>query len=322
MHNVGIIGLGHVATHQIAAIASSPDFRLRAGCDPDTSRHSVLGGAATAYTDANRLLEHPDLDVVVVASPNRLHVSHGAQVMAAGKWLFIEKPLAETREEFEKFERYRQEYGGRCTLALHAAFGVELEWYCKMHTTEGVDASTICSFEAEFFDPYIENGRVQSRAASLGGSWIDSGINALSVICRLIGPGNLVVRGSQMERVNELACTEVQGSVEFEILRPNASGTGRILTSWTAGRDQKRTTIFLDNGDSEIVLDHSAQRVVLKKDGQDQVLFQCENDLPRLTNHYVGAFNDLAAQMNAGEDNFGYGRKLHEFLYQAEKLAR
>jgi len=316
MFNVGIIGLGHVATHQIAAIGRSGDFQLIAGCDPDRSRLALLDESVSAYTDAEEMLQRSDLDVVVVASPNRLHVSHGLQVMAAGKWLFMEKPLAESQQEFDLFDRKRKEYAGHCTLALHAAFGVEVEWFFANYYE--ADAAKLTSFAAEFYDPYFTDGRVEKRAMSLGGSWMDSGINALSVICRLISPDDLVICDSRMTRVEGSECSEVSGVVEFQFPGSRVRGDGAIQTSWTTGRNKKLTTLGFGDVDRKIILDHSAQEVILREQQHDQLLFSCDNGLPRLTNHYVGAFKGLAVQMNAGKDNFSYCRNLHRLLYQAE----
>ena len=321
MFNVGIIGLGHVASHQIAAIETSGDFQLVAGCDPDLSRHSLLDRSVDAYADSKDLLKRSDLDVVVVASPNRMHVSHGTQVMAAGKWLFMEKPLAETQEEFDSFDRKLQEYDSHCTLALHAAFGQEIEWYCDEQNNQESDGSHIHSFAAEFYDPYFGDGEIKQRATSLGGAWMDSGINALSVIGRVMSLDDLVICDSRMTRTDQSDCLEVQGTVDFEFSRPRGPGTGVVETSWTTGRDKKRTTLGFDGSGKKIILDHSAQQVILREQEQDQLLFSCVNGLPRLTNHYMGAFRDLAAQMNAGEDNFSYCQKLHRLLYQAENWA-
>jgi D-galactose 1-dehydrogenase len=321
MFNVGIIGLGHVAVHQMAAIEDSSDFRLIAGCDPDQSRLSLLDHSVNAYTDTEEMLKRSDLDVIVVASPNRLHVTHGLQVMAAGRWLFMEKPLAETQEEFDLFARKRREYAGNCTLALHAAFGVELEWFCRERKRQKADVDELTSFVAELYDPYFNNDQVQQRATSLGGSWMDSGINALSIICRLISPHDLVVCDSRMTRVEDSDCLEVQGTVDIRFSQPRVRGTGVIEVNWTTGRDKKQTTLGYNNGSKTIILDHSGQQVILREQGQDQLLFSCDNGLPRLTNHYVGAFRDLALQMKAGTDNFSYCQKLHRLLFQAENLS-
>jgi len=321
MFNVGIIGLGHVASHQISAIKRSREFHLTAGCDLDRSRFSLLDHSVDKYTDSEEMLQRSDLDVVVVASPNRLHVTHGLQVMAAGKWLFMEKPLAETQQEFDLFARKRQEYAGHCTLALHAAFGLDVEWFCCEQNYPRADAGDLNSIVAEFDDPYFDDGQLQQQATSLGGAWIDSGINALSVICRLISPDDLVICDSRMMRIEESGCLEVEGVVDLEWSRSRNRGTGRIKTSWTTGRNKKRTTLEFNGGTKRIILDHSMQQVLLREQEQDQVLFSYDGELPRLTNHYLGAFGDLASQMKAGIDNFSYCQKLHRLLYQAENWA-
>ena len=147
---------------------------------------------------------------------------------------------------------------------------------------------------------------------------MDSGINALSVICRMISPDDLVICNSRMTRIKESGCLEVKGTVDFEWSRSRGRGTGTIKTSWTTGRDKKLTTLGFGSANAEIILDHSAQQVILREQEQHRVLFSSDNGLPRLTNHYVGTFRDLASQMKAGTDNFNYCRKLHGLLYQAE----
>jgi len=321
MINVGIIGLGHIATHQIAALERSDKFQLLAGCDPDRSRHPLLGEDVAAYTSPEKLVEREDLDVVVVASPNRVHVAQGILVMSANKWLFMEKPLSRTQEEFDRFDRKRQELSGRCTMALHAAFGLELEWYCEHRNQDRIDVDDMSSFTAAFYDPYFENGQLMRRDTTSWGSWMDSGINALSVICRLINPDSLEIRNSLMKRDEETDCLQLEGHVEFGFAGPNSHGTGVIDTSWTTGRDKKVTVLSFQDGDRELVLDHSEQQVILREGERSQLLFSCSNDLPRLTNHYIGAFRDLALQMETGTDNFEYGKKLHRLVLEAEHWA-
>jgi hypothetical protein len=66
------------------------------------------------------------------------------------------------------------------------------------------------------------------------------------------------------------------------------------------------------------VLDHSTQQVIRYKEHRPEVAFSCTNGRPRLTNHYVGVFEDVAKQVTCGIDNFEYGEQLHRLLYQAE----
>lgn len=318
-YNVAIIGLGHVATHQVAAFERIDAFNLMAVCDSDADRLGAFGLGKEAYSGIEEVLSIPDLDVVVVATPNRLHVEHGLQVLEAGKWLVMEKPVAETASQFSRLVEARDLRRGRCTVALHAAFGTELEWFCKQESPGGLDPRELESFHSQFYDPYFQGGRIQTRAFSLGGSWTDSGVNALSVICRLIPPDQLSVHDSRISRVEGSGCREFQGTVDFHFKLGKRRGFGSIDTNWTLGRDKKATTLGFRGSDQKIVLDHSAQAVFLQSGNGNETLFACENDLPRLTNHYLGVFEDLARQIAEGRDNFEYAQTLHRFLFQAEE---
>lgn len=318
MFNIGIIGLGHVAGHHISAINQSEKYRLIAACDSDSSRFAMLDRSIKAFTDVDEFLDLSDLDVVVVSSPNRLHVDHGIKVMAAGKWLLMEKPLAESQADFDKFVNSRDLLSGNCSLALHAAFGVETAWFFDVCDNQSLGAGDISSFEAQFYDPYFSGQSLEKRANSLGGSWMDSGINALSVICRLIDPEQLLITDSRMTRIPTSGCTEVQGTVDFRFRQNLRRGFGSIDTNWTIGRDSKITTLSVATADHQIILDHSAQQVILRNGASDRVIFSCENDHPRLTNHYIGVFRDLALQLEGGFDNFEYCQALHRILFDAE----
>ena len=318
MFAVGIIGLGHVAVHHIAAIELSNDFRLVAGCDPDGSRHLLLPENTATYSDAKDLIECEGLDVIVVASPNQLHVDHGIQVMQSGRWLFVEKPLARTPEEFERFANEKAALDGRCTQALHAAFGVEVDWYAANQDVERIHAGDLVGFSADFSDPYIVGGQVIRHGPTAWGSWMDSGINALSVIARLIDPRGIQFRGADLARDPNADNLAVEARVDFGFPTASGDGVGTIVTTWKRGADKKVTVLRFSEPDRELVLDHSDQTAVFCQDGEDKLVFSCDNELPRLTNHYISAFADLASQMNSGVDNFEHGRALHELVFQAE----
>lgn len=313
MHNIGIVGLGHVARHQLAALQSSKQFRLIAGCDTDARSFELLDSSALRFASLEEMLAISELDIIIVASPNRLHVDHGVAVMKAGKWLVMEKPLAETREEFERFRTIKAELDGKCTLALHAAHGVEVKWFLN----ECMAGRKLEWFDARFYDPYFKSGRLVPAGRSLGGSWTDSGINALSVIGKLVSPRDLRIRDSRMTRIDGIGCREAQGTVNFEF-QTEGNGAGSIDTNWTLGRNSKSTMVRLEDG-SRYLLDHSSQSVVRCGEDTRETIYGCQNGLPRLTKHYVGVFADLAEQVQSDEENFEYGAALHDILYQAEE---
>ena len=122
-----------------------------------------------------------------------------------------------------------------------------------------------------------------------------------------------------MTRVEGSNCREVQGSVEFNIAaRESHLASGIIDTNWTLGRDSKTTMLVYHGSDRKILLDHSRQEVRAISVEGEEILFACSNGRERLTNHYIGVFENLAQQLVVGEDNFDYCKALHRFLFQAE----
>lgn len=318
MTRVAIVGLGHVAVHQIAAISTLADFKLVAGCDTDPETFHLLDPSVSSYSSIENMLEREDLDVVVVASPNRFHVTHGITVLASGRWLVMEKPLAESRIDFDYFAEKHAQYDGRCYLSLHAAFAPEMKWLFDEANQNRFDFENLVSINARFYDPYFEDGTVLDHALSLGGSWLDSGINALSVVCRFIAPDNLTISDSRMTRVSGSRCAEVQGTVDFDFARTGTTGRVSIDTNWTLGRDSKSTVLRFSDRYERLKLDHSAQQVLILSDSDERVLFKPANTLPRLTNHYIGVFSNLLSALKEDEDNFEYCCRLHDLFFDAQ----
>ena len=98
---VGVIGCGTIAqSAHLPAIAHLRDHdrvRLVAVADvraEAAERAAALWGADFATTDYHALLDRPDVDVVVIATPEFLHAEQVAAAAAAGKHILCEKPMA------------------------------------------------------------------------------------------------------------------------------------------------------------------------------------------------------------------------------------
>ena len=98
MLRVGIIGCGEMGevhaihlqhkvqgAHLIAVMDTRPD-RLKSIAE--------VCGTCRTFTDANALICDPDVDAVVIASPDQTHATLALQCLAAKKPMLCEKPLA------------------------------------------------------------------------------------------------------------------------------------------------------------------------------------------------------------------------------------
>jgi predicted dehydrogenase len=104
---LGVIGCGRIAqVAHLPAIAKESSVRLVAVADPSPTlvaevsrRYGVAG-----YADAAELLQQP-LDAVLVATPDRSHLSLGRQALEAGKHVLVEKPAAINSAEAAELTR-------------------------------------------------------------------------------------------------------------------------------------------------------------------------------------------------------------------------
>lgn len=95
--NVGVVGLGYWGPNRLRALMEVPDVAVRYICDLDESRMKRLGQrypSATATTRFEHLLDDPELDAVVIATPVFTHFELASAALAAGKHTLVEKPLA------------------------------------------------------------------------------------------------------------------------------------------------------------------------------------------------------------------------------------
>jgi predicted dehydrogenase len=102
---VGVIGCGRIAqAAHLPALARAEGAELVAVCDPSAVLSRGVGRRydVPSTTDTAELLARDDVDAVLIAVPDRLHLPVTAQALDAGKHVLVEKPLAATVVEAEE----------------------------------------------------------------------------------------------------------------------------------------------------------------------------------------------------------------------------
>lgn len=99
--NIGHIGIGDRGRPLLDGFLNCPAAQSVAICDAYRDRReqavSLCGGKG--YADFRELLERPDIDAVVVATPDHWHVPMTIAALRAGKHVYVEKPLGLSIEQ-------------------------------------------------------------------------------------------------------------------------------------------------------------------------------------------------------------------------------
>jgi predicted dehydrogenase len=112
--NVAVVGLGYWGPNLLRVLFEFPDVRVKYACDLQTE---PLAKAIRRYpsieatTDIDQVLEDPDVDAVVIATPVFTHYEQASRALRAGKHTFVEKPLAASTAEADELVALADERG-------------------------------------------------------------------------------------------------------------------------------------------------------------------------------------------------------------------
>jgi predicted dehydrogenase len=113
-YRIGVIGLGVMGERLLTAMLNHPHYQVAAVCDASAERAQQVSnnsGGVPWYTDHRQLLAKEQLDLVYLAVPPKFHHSIALDVLACGKHLLCEKPLANSLEEAEEMVRAAKQAG-------------------------------------------------------------------------------------------------------------------------------------------------------------------------------------------------------------------
>ena len=106
MLNIGIIGLGRIATEfHIPSLEKIPEARIRSLCARIATRERLgLAGrlGAEFYRSYEKMISSESLDAVYICSPTIFHKAMALTALRRGCHVFCEKPIAMTVEEAEE----------------------------------------------------------------------------------------------------------------------------------------------------------------------------------------------------------------------------
>jgi len=99
---VAVVGYGYWGPNLARNVAELPELSLQALCERDEMRGAAFAQKFAGVPVRNELdyvLDDPDVDAVVVATPPATHHAIVKRALQAGKHVLVEKPLATTADD-------------------------------------------------------------------------------------------------------------------------------------------------------------------------------------------------------------------------------
>ena len=122
---VGVIGVGGIARTHMPGWETSPHTEVVAGSDIAEEPLQAWGerfGVERLTTNADDLINDPDIDIIDVCTPNMYHTELTVAALNAGKHVICEKPLAPTPDGIRKMIEARDKSGKMLMTAQHFRF--------------------------------------------------------------------------------------------------------------------------------------------------------------------------------------------------------
>src|SRR5471030_359894 len=254
--NVALIGFGFVGkTFHAPLISATPGLNLRVVASRDAEKVHAEWPQALVIASPEEAIRHPDVDIVVIASPNATHAPLARIALEAGKHVVVDKPftldMSEARELITLAEKQQ-----RLLSVFHNRRWDSDYRGIKQVIEQGL-IGKVAHFESHI-DRFRPEVRVRWREQNVPGSglWFDIGPHLIDQALQLFGLPQTV-----------------QGTIAT--LRPNAeiNDWAHVVLNYPTHKVILHCSMLVAGGVSRFVVHGEKGSVVkAKADGQESQL--------------------------------------------------
>lgn len=124
--NWGFIGCGDVVEKKsgpaFSDVEGSKVVAVMSRKADNAKAYAERHGVGKWYTDAQQLIDDPDVNAVYVATPPASHATYAIMAMRAGKPVYVEKPLAANYDDCVRINRISEQTGVPCFVAYYRRY--------------------------------------------------------------------------------------------------------------------------------------------------------------------------------------------------------
>ncbi|MDQ3091463.1 MAG: Gfo/Idh/MocA family oxidoreductase [Actinomycetota bacterium] len=228
---VGVVGLGYWGPNLARNFANLPGAELRWCCDGRQEARESLAAVhrqARFTGELDDLLDDPELDAIVLATPVPSHASLAVRVLEAGKHCFVEKPLAQSVADAERAVE-AADRSGKVLMVGHL-----LQYHPGVVKLKELAASGELGDVQYIYGNRLNLGQLRADENAL---W-SLGAHDVSVVLHLAGeePSELSARGESYVRPGV-------EDVVFGFMRFPSGLAAHLHLSWLDPHKERRFTV-------------------------------------------------------------------------------
>lgn len=236
---VGIAGLGVAATAMLAEAAQHPNAKITAGADPRRVARdrftSEFGGET--YADIEDMVKSPNVDLVYVLTPNRMHARHAVIAADHKKQVMLDKPMGLSLEECDEVIAAAERNGVRVLVGHSQSMDPPILTMAEM--VRSGELGKPLQINTWFYSDWLYRPRAKEELDPAAGEGLVMRQGPVHVdICRMLGGG--IVRSVRATTSSIDSKRPIEGSytafMEFEDPSTGSgpstsSGNGAVATA-------------------------------------------------------------------------------------------
>lgn len=202
MEKLGTVKWGFIGCGVVTEQKSGPAFSLVEGSKvvavmsrtkEKARAYAESNNIPRWYTDAQKLIDDPEVNAVYIATPPSTHATYAIMAMKSGKPVYVEKPLSSNYEDCARINRISEKTGIPCFVAYYRRY---LPYFQKVkNLIESGTIGKIINIQIRFSAPprdldYNATNlpwRVQPDIAG-GGYFYDLAPHQLDILQDIFGP--------------------------------------------------------------------------------------------------------------------------------------
>ncbi|MBX3421313.1 MAG: Gfo/Idh/MocA family oxidoreductase [Pirellulaceae bacterium] len=331
---VGIIGSQFISTIHAESVARCPQARLVAVASPTPGNAARLAEkyeSTQAVLDYRRLLDMPEIEMVVIGAPNDLHCQMTVDAAGAGKHVVVEKPLCLSLAQADQMLEACSRAGVKLMYAEELCFAPKYVRLKQLLDSGALGTPTLIKQSEKHDGPHADH--FWDVARSGGGVTMDMGCHAIAFFRWMLNNSPISSVYAQMS--TQVHGSKTRGDDNALIIVEFANGTlGLAEESWTKlGGMDDRAEVHGSDGVAYADLLHGNAIETFSRAGYDYAVEKAGSTagwsftiyeeawnygFPQEISHFVDCVLNDKIPLVTGQD----GRAVLEVLFAAYESAR